>query len=254
MDIIKESEWLLREKYGGEKCEAFFADLSRLESGEPLAYIIGHIPFLHTTIYLDLPERQTVSRPLIPRPETEFWVEKTIATIDENANVSVLDLCAGSGCIGVAVLKALPKARVDFAEIDPRHHPIIQKNILENAIDPVRTQIFGGNLFEHITEQYDYILTNPPYIDPAHDQSDASVREYEPHQALYGGKDGLEIITEILKRAPHHLTPGGTLVIEHEPAQASYIADHARTCGFEHTTHPDQYGVLRYTVLTRTKT
>ena len=69
-----EVDWLLNEKYHGEKTSAFFTDCVRLETGEPLAYVIGHIPFLDCTIYLD-------SRPLIPRVETEFWVEKLITTI-----------------------------------------------------------------------------------------------------------------------------------------------------------------------------
>ena len=74
----KDQAWLLEEKYSGEKSVAFFADCKRMALGEPLGYLIGHAPFLKTTIYLD-------SRPLIPRPETEFWTEKAIAEIKEYA-------------------------------------------------------------------------------------------------------------------------------------------------------------------------
>ena len=123
--MSQDIEWLLKEKYQGEESVAFFADVKRMALGEPLGYLIGHVPFLDTTISLD-------SKPLIPRPETEFWVEKVITEIklgSAGAPLRVLDLCAGSGCIGVAVAKAIPGATVDFSEIDAKHLPTITKNL-----------------------------------------------------------------------------------------------------------------------------
>ena len=70
--MSQDIEWLLKEKYLGQESDAFFADVKRMVLGEPLGYLIGHVPFLDTTIYLD-------SKPLIPRPETEFWTQKVIA-------------------------------------------------------------------------------------------------------------------------------------------------------------------------------
>ncbi len=240
---------LLNEKYNGQKTEEFFADCARLKKDEPLAYIIGFMPFLNTIIHLD-------SRPLIPRSETEFWVTYAIDHIRKvyarRKEIRVLDLCAGSGCIGVAVLKYVETARVDFVEIDTIHHPVITRNIEENMIDKNRTRIFGGDLFEHITDTYDVILANPPYIDPALDRAEYSVTTFEPHLALYGGTGGLEIIERIIMNAGPHLNEDGFVYIEHEPEQTESIAYVSRT----HTTltafpHTDQYGTLRYTVLTR---
>jgi release factor glutamine methyltransferase len=103
----QEIKWLLEEKYQGEKSEAFFSDCKRLALGEPLAYIIGYSPFMNCKIWLD-------NKPLIPRPETEYWVNEAIDTIKNNATLSlgleitspkILDMCAGSGCIGVSLLK-----------------------------------------------------------------------------------------------------------------------------------------------------
>jgi release factor glutamine methyltransferase len=237
--------WLLKDKYGGEKTPAFEADLERLRNGEPLAYLSGHVPFLHTTIYLD-------SRPLIPRPETEFWLSHVIESMkNRGVPLRILDLCAGSGCIGVAVKKEIRTAEVDFAELDHKHHQTIQKNLDLNDVAIPTSHIFGGDLFTHVEGTYDYILTNPPYIDPSADRTEKSVRDYEPSLALYGGEHGLFIIMRIIEVAAQYLTETGIVVIEHEPEQEIHIKNEAMLHGFEASTHPDQYGTIRYTVLTR---
>lgn len=241
----KEAEWLLSEKYNGEKTEGFFTDLKRLESGEPLAYVIGHVPFLDTKIYLD-------SKPLIPRPETEYWVKQVI---DELQNVGkqirALDLCAGSGCIGVAILKHTT-CSVDFVEIDEAHHATIQKNINGNDIDPKRANIIGGDLFEQLgQQQYDLILSNPPYIDPNIDRASESVKKYEPHIALYGGDKGIAIIADIILDGSLHLKDGGVMYIEHEPEQEEQLHQLATESGLHAASERDQFGIIRYTRLSK---
>lgn len=243
--------WLLKEKYNGEKSVAFFADLKRLALGEPLAYLIGWAPFLNTKIHLD-------SRPLIPRPETEHWTEEAITAIRggatlplgfEDKPVRILDLCAGSGCIGIAIAKALPNAIVEFAELNAEHLPTIKKNLEANKIDLKRTNIVHSNLFSNLSGQYDFILTNPPYIDPALDRIEESVRTFEPYVALFGGRKGLEVITDIITQAPKHLAPGGQLWIEHEPEQSEAIHKLGEKAGFSVATHKDQYDIERYSIL-----
>lgn len=243
--MTREEQWLLEEKYNGAESEAFRADCLRLQKGEPLAYVIGLVPFLNTHIYLD-------SHPLIPRPETEHWVAHAIARAKEvhsGKPLRVLDLCAGSGCIGVAVAKAFSNAHVDFAELDEAHHPTIQKNISENGIAENRTTIFGGDLFAQIAGQYDLILSNPPYIPEASSQVAQSVLTHEPHLALFAGGDGLTLIKRIIDGASAHLMPHGLLYLEHEPEQTEAIAAHAKAQGFIVQTHDDQYGVQRFSVL-----
>ncbi len=240
----QEEGWLLKEKYDGVDSAAFQADLLRLRTGEPLAYLIGHVPFLGCQIFLD-------SKPLIPRPETEHWVEKAIASIRlGKKEVRVLDLCAGSGCVGVAVAKAIPGAHVTFAEIDPTHIPTIQKNISEN-LSGDRFQVVQSDLFEKVKGQFDFILSNPPYIDPVLDRAEMSVKSHEPHLALYGGQGGMEIIEKIIKSAPTCLAPQGQIWIEHEPEQVDDINKTADTAGLHATPHNDQYGLPRYSVLVR---
>ncbi|MBI4088664.1 peptide chain release factor N(5)-glutamine methyltransferase [Candidatus Kaiserbacteria bacterium] len=163
--------WLLEEKYSGEKTRAYEKDKERLALGEPLAYVIGWQPFLGLKIYLD-------SRPLIPRPETEWWTEQLLKSESPERKTGVrlgraarsapvfrsgneplrfLDLCAGSGAIGCAALARLPaspelqrgepNAQVYFGEIDPAHEATILKNIRTNGLDESRAHVRIGDLF-----------------------------------------------------------------------------------------------------------
>lgn len=253
----REEQWLLKEKYNGIETEQFLKDCERLHAGEPLAYLIGSIPFRTVTIHLGGAGIGS-ERPLIPRTETEYWVGEIIQKIKEAsardsalAHYRVLDLCAGSGCIGVSVLAEIQESEVDFVEIDERHHPLIAENLKANALEASRAHIYGGDLFEHINSTYDFILSNPPYIDKVLGRTEQSVQDHEPALALYGGVDGMEIITKIISESPQHLTPHGMLVLEHEPEQTSAIQALGERHGLHATVYPDQYGVERYTMLTR---
>lgn len=240
--MTHDEKWLLKEKYDGVSNAAFIADCTRLRDGEPLAYVIGWIPFCNTRIILD-------SRPLIPRPETEYWTTYSIASIRTKGitRPHILDLCAGSGCIGVSVLAAIAEAYVDFAEIETRHHETILKNITCNGLTLNHTKIYGGSLFENITKTYDYILSNPPYIDPMLNRTEQSVRDFEPHEALYGGEGGIIYLEKIIRQAPRFLNPHGTVILEHEPEQSEFIARYGANAGFQVTTHTDQFGMQRFT-------
>lgn len=242
----KDADWLLVEKYHNTPSAAYLADCKRLEAGEPLAYVIGHIPFLHTIIALD-------SHPLIPRPETEYWTEFVIKQIHNRkaaGEICILDLCAGSGCIGVAIGNALSNTLIDFCELDYNHLPTIKKNCLQNHIELNRVKLITSNLFASIepNNQYDHIVSNPPYIDPELNRVEESVVKFEPALALYGGVYGLSLIATIILESPKYLRPKGTLWLEHEPEQAAAIAELASGL-FTATTHKDQYGIERFSEL-----
>jgi HemK-like putative methylase len=247
----QEMTWLLNEKYAGVKSEAFYADCKKLVLGEPLAYLIGFTDFLHCKIWLD-------GRPLIPRAETEFWAEEAIQVINGSQTLSlgldtqplrILDLCAGSGCIGTAIAKAVPDAYVDFGELDAKLIPTIQKNLTENNIKEARSNVLQTNLFSNLRGVYNFIFSNPPYIDESLGRTDESVKSNEPHLALFGGRKGMEIITTLIEDAPTHLSPCGQLWIEHEPEQSEHIKEIAVANNFSISTHLDQFGVERYSVL-----
>jgi len=106
-----------------------------------------------------------------------------------------------------------------------------------------------SDLFENIPTTYDYILTNPPYIDPAVDRAEPSVKLHEPSLALYGGVKGMECIEKIITQASAHLTHHGQLWIEHEPEQSVQVEHLAKNSSFSCTTHKDQYDVERYSIL-----
>ncbi|MCR4276101.1 MAG: peptide chain release factor N(5)-glutamine methyltransferase [Candidatus Parcubacteria bacterium] len=161
--MTPDEKWLLEEKYSGIETPEYEADKKRLASGEPLAYVIGWQPFLGLKIYLD-------SKPLIPRPETEWWTEELVAVmkkvwpsvakgpedfLKDGNEFRFLDLCAGSGAIGCAALAKLPDAQVYFGEIDPAFEATILKNIRENKLDlptgrqaTSRADVRIGDLFE----------------------------------------------------------------------------------------------------------
>jgi release factor glutamine methyltransferase len=206
---------LIRDKYDSHEPapEILDADLARLAGGEPLAYVIGWIPFLGLRIRLD-------SHPLIPRPETEYWTHELMAHLRErfgDSPFTFLDLCAGSGAIGLAILKEFPRSRVTFAELVPEHIEQIKENIIQNGLDASRTEVRESNVFETLYDQtemlFNIVATNPPYI-PADRVLETSVISFEPQEALFAGSDGLEIIRRIALDAPAYLMPDAELWME----------------------------------------
>lgn len=207
---MTDQDLLISDKYAGDRNADLTEDLARLKNGEPLAYVIGWIPFLGLRIGLD-------SRPLIPRPETEWWTEALCAHIEERFRdrpFSFLDLCAGSGAIGLSVLARFPNAKVTFAELVEAHTEQIKRNIEANGLDAARAVALRSDLFEALSQmKFDIIATNPPYI-PSERTLDASVISYEPKEALFASEDGLSVIRRIAEDAPAHISKGGELWME----------------------------------------
>lgn len=203
-------------------------------------YARGWVPFLGAKIFLN-------SHPLIPRVETEYWTEKVTAMIYHSTRpMKVLDLCAGSGAIGVAVLARVPGASVDFGEIETRHFPTIKKTLKENSINLARARFFDTDVWSGITDRYDFILANPPYI--ARDAMVDPSLAHEPAEALFADDSGFALIEKTLRGAREHLNPGGQLWLEHDPGQSLRIATLATFLNLTITTHSDQFGRERYTV------
>ena len=239
---MDDQELLIRDKYAGDRSVDLSGDLARLSAGEPLAYVIGWVPFLGLRINLD-------SYPLIPRPETEWWTEELCTHLEErfgNEPFTLLDLCAGSGAIGLSILARFPNARVTLVELIPEHIMQIRKNIEANGLDTSRARIVESDLFGALPgARFDIIATNPPYI-PSGRALDASVTAYEPAEALFSGEDGLSHIRRIAEEAPTHLKPSGELWMECDIANIEEAKELMRAERTEIRTDP--YGRPRVAV------
>lgn len=247
-----EIRWLLEEKYGGVKSTNFLCDCERLGAGEPLDYVIGWTEFLGCRI--DLSERR-----FIPRQETEWWVEKVVQSVKRKVQnglkqrMRVLDLFAGSGCIGIAVLKYIPNARVDFADIEPSCLTQIRKSAEINRIAPGRYRVLRSDVFSAIIGRYDVIFANPPYVAErtAAARLAPSVREFEPHRALFAGADGLDYVRAVLADVSRFLEPRGFLAMEFDDTQADAVRQFLHGSELRGELYQDQYGSMRYLLASR---
>lgn len=239
--LAQEIQWLKRDKYDGQESPEFFADIRRLEEGEPLAYVIGWIPFLDLTIDLS-------SGPLIPRPETEFWTKEAILELSEKPEKRVLDIFAGSGCVGLALLSHLKDAHVTFADIEGKYLDGIVLSASRNDITPERYKTVESDLFSKIDYEnsFDLIVANPPYI-PEGEPLDDSVAKYEPSKALYAEDNGLFLIDAFLQEAQSYLAPGGVVYLEHGFEQQDQVVALAKKYDWPQIVgKADQYGTPRY--------
>ena len=210
--------------------------------GEPVAYLIGEWEFYG--LPLDISESV-----LIPRPDTEVLVDRALAYLKTAGDVRVLDLCAGSGCIGLALAKHTPAARVVLGELDEGALRICRQNIRRNDLTG-RVVVLQMDARErppaHLGE-FDCIVSNPPYI-PDGDIAglDGSVRKYEPHMALRGGADGLDFYRAITKNWTAALRIGGRLLFEVGIGQADEVLRIMRSVGFgDLEVTPDLQGIPR---------
>ena len=199
-------------------------DLMRIYNGEPLSYVIGSTPFLNTTIDVS-------KRPFLPRVETEFWLHKALSEIDAKKKIHCMDIFSGSGCIGVALLKSLPRATVTFAEKNPLYIEQIKINLKINSIERGRATLLQSDVFSSIQGQkkYDFIFANPPYISKRRRQSvQPSVLAWEPESALFAPDRGLFYIKTLLREFPSYLIQSGTLFIEFDSWQKRYIENYTQ--------------------------
>jgi len=213
----------------------------------PVEYEKGYTKFLNCKIDLR-------NRVFIPRIETEFWVGKAFKNCKlQIANcklkkVKILDIFAGSGCIGIAVLKNIKNSRVDFADIDKRAIEQIKINLKLSRISPKRYKIYQSNLFEKLKGKYNYIFANPPYAAKEKiKEVQPSVLRYEPRRAILGGKKGLLYIRKFLKEAKKFMKPDGTIYFEFDPEQKNEISNILRKENYKNSKFfKDQFKKYRF--------
>lgn len=214
--VGKNRAWLLahdQDLLEASQAASFQTLLTRRLSGEPVAYILCEREFYGLPL-------QVTPAVLIPRQDTELLVELALAFIPDRANYSILDLGTGSGAIAIAIAKHRPGARITAVDQSATALAVAQNNAKRLAIANIR--FLQGNWFAALAgdEQFDLIVSNPPYIaenDPHLAQGDL---RYEPTSALASGPDGLDAIRAIASKAQNYLKPGGVLLLEHGFEQA----------------------------------
>ena len=201
-----------RELYASEEiCDHMDALTARLIRGEPLAYLLGEWEFYGLPLYVN----RSV---LIPRDDTcavaSLAIEKALHLPE---SPRILDLCTGSGCIGLAIASRVKDARVTLADISTDALAVAKKNIVRNHLSARVSCIQADALNKPsaFLGKFDLIVSNPPYItDQEMKELPHSVSDFEPHLALFGGEDGLDFYRAITKNYADALKPGGYLCFE----------------------------------------
>jgi release factor glutamine methyltransferase len=192
--------------------QSYLALIERRAAGEPLQYITGHQEF-YGLDFLVTPDV------LIPRPETEFLVERIIGLTQRSkeARLLIVDVGTGSGCVAVAVAANVPRARLIATDASPAAIEVARRNAERNAVLD-RIEFLTGDLLSPLVGvegALDILASNPPYIEEGNPEFvQSGVREWEPGQALFGGPDGLDFYRRLLAEGLSFVKPGGNLVFE----------------------------------------
>lgn len=175
---------------------------------EPLQYILGNQEFMGLKFVC----RDTC---LIPRPDTEMLVETAISEIKKMGiagSFTLLDMCTGSGCVGISIAALLEQVELTLSDISEEALRVAQENLKLNKVE---ARLVQSDIFASIDEKYDVITANPPYIKTSMIQTlMPEVSVFEPKLALDGGEDGLVLYRQIIAGAPQHLRDGGLLAFE----------------------------------------
>lgn len=215
-----DSKWIAEDTLGLTRTELHFESERALSArtledlderlrqralGEPVQYILKSAYFMGLKFYVD-------NRVLIPRQDTETLVEAVIVALHEFAEPEVLDLCTGSGAIGLSVKTLIPSANVTLTDVSRDALEVARKNAHDLNVD---VSIHQGDLFKAVgRDRFDLIASNPPYIPRADLAQLQREVQREPSLALDGGPDGLDLYRRIAAEAKAHLNPGGFIYLE----------------------------------------
>jgi len=220
-----------RETYASQEvCDAMESAVQRILNGEPLAYVLGMWEFYGMELYVD-------HNVLIPRDDTIALAETAVKKalfLDQDPRI--LDLCTGSGCIGLAIANKVKDARVTLADISREALAVAKKNVaLQKMTGRVTCiQVDAMKQPPAFLGQFDMIVSNPPYITTKEmEELDKSVKDFEPHLALWGGADGLDFYRAITENFKSCLKPGGYLAFEFGEDQGDAVCEILTQNGFD---------------------
>ncbi len=226
-----------------EELARFKPMIQRRGTREPVAYILGTKEFYGRSF-------EVAPGVFIPRPETELLVRLVIEHLPQDAGARVLDLCSGTGAVGISIAAERPLSQVDLVEVSADAAAIARRNAEKHA--PGRARVFCGDLYAALPERvrYDAVAANPPYV-PARDGAKLApdILDHEPRLAIFGGDDGLAVIRRIVEGVAGSLLPGGLFVTEIDPSQAEAVSQLLRAAGLrEVRVERDLAGLDRHVV------
>ena len=210
-----------REKYASEEvCQAMEGAVARILDGEPLAYVLEEWDFYGMRLHVD-------RNVLIPRDDTcavtALAIKKALF-LDQDPRI--LDLCTGTGCIGLAIAQRVKDARVTLADISQEALAVAKKNVTAQKLSGRVSCVQADALSDPapFLGKFDMIVSNPPYV-TAREMEDLphSVKDFEPHLALYGGEDGLDFYRSITSQYRQALKSGGYLCFEFGMGQGDAV-------------------------------
>lgn len=229
-------------------CSAMEEATARAAKGEPLAYILGEWEFYGLKLYVD-------KNVLIPRDDTVAVTQLAVnQALFLDHDPRILDLCTGSGCIGLAVASRVKDARVTLADISRDALAVAKKNVtahhLSGRVSCVQADALKpANAF---LGKFDLIVSNPPYITGREmTELPDSVKDYEPHLALHGGEDGLDFYRAIIDNYTPALKPGGYLCFEFGMGQGDDICNLLLKSGYTILERARDYNDRERAVLAR---
>ncbi len=187
--------------------EQYFNEIDKIEKGYPIEHITHQKEFMKLSFFVD-------ENVLIPRQDTEILVEEVIEISKKINSKKILDLCTGSGAIGVSLAKYLPNCEITAVDISKKALQIAKKNAIINEVEKQITFI-SSDLFSNLESQkFDIIVSNPPYIKRNDIENLEEQVKKEPLIALDGGEDGLDFYKKIIKEAHKYLVSEGYLCLE----------------------------------------
>ena len=251
MHVLGQSRsWLLAhpgDAVSESNCARYSELLERRYRGEPIQYIVGE------TEFYGLPFRVTPDV-LIPRLETEHVVEKAVALARALPRPRIVDVGTGSGAIAVSLAHHLPDAQITAIDLSPNALVIAKQNAERNKVRD-RVRFIEGDLLAPVAdEQFDLVISNPPYV-AAYDRESLAVevRDFEPPLALFAGNDGLDVFRRLIPAAREVLDMSGFIVLEIGCGQAESIGALLAAAGFESIEFtPDLQGIPRVASARRT--
>lgn len=198
--------------------ESYLNRINDIKNGMPIQYITNKQEFMKLNFYVD-------KNVLIPQPDTEILVEKAIEICNNHGNdIKILDLCTGSGAIGISIAKNIKNAKVYATDIKNTVIDIAKQNAKQNNVDNI--EFIVSDMFENIQEKdFDIIVSNPPYIETDVIKTLPTEVRNEPIIALDGGKDGLKFYKIILSEYKKYLKKDGYLLLEIGYNQAKSVGE-----------------------------